>query len=62
MEARLDEIAPESPQGLVAPPSRARHFLTAANDWSSPAEDIRRLSDRDMKEILTCLTRRDRAA
>ncbi len=62
VEARLEEIAPERPKGLFAPPGRAAHFLTAANDQPEPAEDIRNLSEREMKDVLTRITHRDRAA
>lgn len=62
VEARLDEIAPERPQGLFAPPGRAAHFLTAANDAVSAPPDIRKLSDREMKDVLTRITRREHAA
>ena len=49
--------------GLFAAPGRGAHFLTAAND--APADtppDLRALSEREMKDVLTRLTRRERAA
>ncbi len=63
VEARLETVAPERPQGLFAAPGRGAHFLTAAND--APADtppDLRALSEREMKDVLTRITRRDRAA
>jgi len=62
VEARLDEIAPERPQGLFAPPGRSAHFLTAANDASVAEQDMRRLSDRDIKDVLSRITRSNQAA